>query len=78
MRRLRTKMIATIGLPTLAIYVAVLGLTMLHLRREARDDVNQEMTRRAGELAARFDGAFRGVKPCLAPAVDAAASKGSA
>ena len=59
MRRLRTKMIAMIALPTLAVYVAVLGVTMLKLRREARQDVEREMTRQANQLAARFDAAFR-------------------
>src|SRR6185503_4965567 len=59
MRRLRTKMIAMIALPTLIIYVAVLGVAMLHLRSRARQDVDREMTRLASQLAARFDGAFR-------------------
>ena len=59
MRHLRTKMILMIGLPTLVIYVAVLGATLLHLRAEARENVNREMSRLASQLAARFDGAFR-------------------
>lgn len=59
MRRLRTKMITMIGVPTLAIYVLVLGITMLHLRSRAWHDVDREMTRLAHQLAARFDGAFR-------------------
>jgi response regulator RpfG family c-di-GMP phosphodiesterase len=52
-------MIAMIALPTLAIYVVVIGLMMVHLRSEARAEVEIEMTRLAGNYAARFDGAFR-------------------
>jgi response regulator RpfG family c-di-GMP phosphodiesterase len=52
-------MIAMIALPTLAIYVVVIGLMMVHLRKEARAEVEIEMTRLAGNYAARFDGAFR-------------------
>src|SRR5262245_33338117 len=59
MRHIRTKMIAMIALPTLLIYVVVLGITMLHLRKQARDDVDREMVRLANQLAGRFDGAFR-------------------
>ncbi len=48
-----------IALPTLAIYVVVIGLMMVHLRKEARAEVETEMTRLAANYAARFDGAFR-------------------
>ena len=56
---IRTRMIAMIALPTLVIYVVVIGLMMAHLRPEARSEVEIEMTRLAGNYAARFDGAFR-------------------
>jgi sigma-B regulation protein RsbU (phosphoserine phosphatase) len=56
---IRRKMIALIALPTLVIYVGMLGVMMTHLRREARQDVEHQMTRLAGNYAARFDGAFR-------------------
>ena len=52
-------MIALIALPTLAIYVLVLGLAMAHLRGENRVEIEAEMTRLAGDWAARFDDAFR-------------------
>ena len=56
---IRAKMIALIALPTLVIFVVVVGLMMVYLRAEARAEVEQEMTRLAGNYAARFDGAFR-------------------
>ena len=56
---IRAKMIVLIAVPTLVIYVAVIGLMMVHLRGEARAEVEQEMTRLAGNYADRFDGAFR-------------------
>ena len=56
---IRSRMIALIALPTLAIYVLVLGLAMVHLRGENRAEVEAEMTRLAGDWAARFDDAFR-------------------
>ena len=55
----RGKMMALIALPTLIIYVVVLGLMMVHLRGESRLEVEEEMTRLAANWAARFDGAFR-------------------
>ncbi len=58
-RSLRAKMIAAIALPTLVIYVAVLGVTMVYLRAESKAEVVDDMTRRAANDAARFDGAFR-------------------
>ena len=56
---IRSRMIALIALPTLAIYVLVLGLAMAHLRGENRAEVEAEMTQLAGDWAARFDDAFR-------------------
>jgi sigma-B regulation protein RsbU (phosphoserine phosphatase) len=56
---IRKKMIALIALPTLVIYVGMLGVMMVFLRGEARRDVEHQMTRLAGNYAARFDGAFR-------------------
>jgi sigma-B regulation protein RsbU (phosphoserine phosphatase) len=58
-RTIRGKMIALIALPTLVIYVGMLGVMMFHLRGEARSDVEHQMTRLAANYAARFDGAFR-------------------
>ena len=55
----RRKMIALIVLPTLTIYVVVLGLTMVHLQRGSQEEVEQNMSRLAANYAARFDGAFR-------------------
>jgi sigma-B regulation protein RsbU (phosphoserine phosphatase) len=56
---IRKKMIALIALPTLVIYVVVLGLTMAHLRQASREEVELDSTRLAANYAARFDGAFR-------------------
>ena len=56
---IRARMIALIALPTLAIYVLVLGLAMAHLRGENRAEIEAEMTQLAGDWAARFDDAFR-------------------
>jgi sigma-B regulation protein RsbU (phosphoserine phosphatase) len=56
---IRRKMIALIAVPTLVIYVVVLGLTMANLRRASRAEVERDMTRLAANYAARFDGAFR-------------------
>jgi sigma-B regulation protein RsbU (phosphoserine phosphatase) len=58
-RTIRGKMIGLIAVPTLVIYVVMLGLMMVHLRGEARRDIERQMTRLAGNFAARFDGAFR-------------------
>ena len=54
----RRKMIALIVLPTLTIYVVVLGLTMVHLQRASQEEVEQNMSRLAANYAARFDGAL--------------------
>jgi sigma-B regulation protein RsbU (phosphoserine phosphatase) len=56
---LRWKMLAWIALPTLAIYVAVLGTLVSVLRAENRAEIEDAMTRRAVDAAGRFDGAFR-------------------
>ncbi len=52
-------MITLIALPTLVIYVVVLGVAMAILRSESRAEVEQEVARLADNYAARFDGAFR-------------------
>ncbi len=52
-------MIALIALPTLVIYVLVLGIAMAQLRVQQRREVEGEMTRLAVNFAARFEGAFR-------------------
>ncbi|MCB9848921.1 MAG: SpoIIE family protein phosphatase [Phycisphaeraceae bacterium] len=52
-------MLVLIGLPTLAIYLVGLGLTLAHFSRVAKQDVEREMTRLARNYAAQFDAAFR-------------------
>ena len=47
-----------VALPTLAIYLGVLGLTFLRLATLQRDQLEREMTTRAVSDAARFDAAF--------------------
>ncbi len=42
---IRARMIAMIALPTLVIYIVVIGLMMVHLRDESRAEVETEMTR---------------------------------
>ena len=54
-------MIVLIALPTLIIYVVVLGLAIGHLRDAATAEVEGEMTQLADSYAGRFDGAFREV-----------------
>ncbi len=58
-KSIRSRMIALVVLPTLVIYVGVLGAALAHLRATARHDVEREMTRLADNYAARFDAAFR-------------------
>ncbi len=58
-RSVRRRMIAFIAVPTMAIYVAVLGLTMARLWESAGREVRRDMTRLAANYAARFDAAFR-------------------
>ena len=57
--KLRKRMILLIALPTLAIYIVVLGLAMAYLQDAARNEVEQQTSRLASNYAARFDGAFR-------------------
>ena len=52
---IRRKMIALVALPTLVIYVVVLGLTLVYLQDQSRQQVEREMTRLAANYAARFD-----------------------
>ncbi len=56
---IRGRMILLIALPTLVIYVLVLGLAMAILRDMHQREVEREMTRLAVNFAARFEGAFR-------------------
>jgi sigma-B regulation protein RsbU (phosphoserine phosphatase) len=56
---IRTKMLLLIGLPTLTIYVGVLGLTLQRLRVANRAEMEASITQRAISDAARFDAAFR-------------------
>ena len=53
---IRTKMMAMIALPTLIIYVGVIGVMMAHLRTANRLEVEETMTRLAANYAARFIG----------------------
>src|SRR5215831_5799632 len=55
---IRDKMIAIIGLPTLAIYVVVLGAVLARLAASNEKDVKRTMTDWAVSSAARFDAAF--------------------
>ncbi len=57
--KLRRKMLVWIVLPTLTIYVVVLGITMTRLSESARLETEQRMSRLAANYAARFDAAFR-------------------
>ncbi|MFG0285123.1 MAG: HD domain-containing phosphohydrolase [Phycisphaerales bacterium JB039] len=63
MRRLgiRGKMIAMIALPTLAIYLGILGAMLLRLGEINRHEVEQLMTERAVTSAAGLDSGFREV-----------------
>jgi HD-GYP domain-containing protein (c-di-GMP phosphodiesterase class II) len=58
---IRSRLLLWIAAPTLAIYVGVLGLLMVDLRRQNRQEVMASMERAATDWAARFDGAFREV-----------------
>jgi HD-GYP domain-containing protein (c-di-GMP phosphodiesterase class II) len=55
---IRGKMIALIALPTLVIYLGVLGLMFTRLIALNHQDVERTMTERAGNYADRFDAAF--------------------
>ena len=54
-------MILSIALPTLVIYITVLGLMFAYMRAINREEVERNMVRLAANYAARFDGAFREV-----------------
>lgn len=55
---IRGKMIAMIALPTLAIYLGVLGVMLIRLMALNRSEVEHIMTERAANYADRFDAAF--------------------
>jgi HD-GYP domain-containing protein (c-di-GMP phosphodiesterase class II) len=55
---IRAKMIAMIALPTLAIYLGVLGVMLIRIMSLNRHEVERLMTERAVNYADRFDGAF--------------------
>jgi HD-GYP domain-containing protein (c-di-GMP phosphodiesterase class II) len=55
---IRGKMIAIIALPTLVIYLVVLGFMFSRLVASGRTQVERDMTERAVNYADRFDGAF--------------------
>ncbi len=59
MKSIRTKMILSIVVPTLVLYVLILGGTMVFLRDRALANVEQTMTRMASNYAGRFDGFLR-------------------
>ncbi len=52
-------MITYIVLPTLVIYVIVLGIALVHMERHSSNEIKANMTRLASNYAARFDDAFR-------------------
>jgi sigma-B regulation protein RsbU (phosphoserine phosphatase) len=52
-------MLLLIALPTLVIYVAILGLTMGYIYKESKASAEQNMTTLASSYAARFDGSLR-------------------
>src|SRR5688572_8597194 len=58
---IRRQMILLIVLPTLAIYVVILGLTTLHNYRESKRAVQRSMTQLADSYASRLDGHLREV-----------------
>ncbi|MEO1130620.1 MAG: HAMP domain-containing protein, partial [Planctomycetota bacterium] len=58
---LRLTMLALIALPTLIIYLLLLGGLLSYMRGMNRAEVEQAMTMRASDHAARFDAAFREV-----------------
>jgi sigma-B regulation protein RsbU (phosphoserine phosphatase) len=56
---IRAKLLLVIVLPTLAIYVGLLGAMVVVMEGHAREDVEDQTRRLALSYAARFDGAFR-------------------
>jgi sigma-B regulation protein RsbU (phosphoserine phosphatase) len=59
MTSIRTKLIVYIGVPTLLVYVAILGGTLAFLRARSFAELDQSMTRLASDYAGRFDGYLR-------------------
>lgn len=59
MTSIRTKLILLIALPTLLVYVAILGGTVAFLRSRSFAELEQTMTRLASNYAGRFDGYLR-------------------
>jgi sigma-B regulation protein RsbU (phosphoserine phosphatase) len=59
MKSVRAKLIAFIALPTLVVYVVILGGTMSFLRASNLAALERDMTRLASMYAARFDGFLR-------------------
>lgn len=51
-------MIAAIAVPTLLVYLTVLGLMLVRLSKQGRDELRSTATERATSYAARFDAAF--------------------
>ena len=56
---LRRQMIAWIAGPTLAIYVAILGLAAVGQFRQSKEEVERAMTRLAASYSSRLDGHLR-------------------
>ena len=56
---IRRQMILLIALPTLAVYVVILGLATLYSYRESRQSVERAMRQLASSYASRFDGRLR-------------------
>ncbi len=54
-------MVLLIALPTLAIYVLILGVTTFYSYRESQQSVQRSMSQLASSYAARFDGQLREV-----------------
>ena len=55
---IRAKMILVIAVPTLVVYLTVLGLTLARLSASNREEVQRSVEERAESYADRFDGAF--------------------
>ena len=55
---IRAKMIAAIAVPTLLVYLTVLGLMLVRLSKEGREELRRTATEKATSYAARFDAAF--------------------
>lgn len=56
---LRRQMILLIAVPTLVIYVLIVGITTWYAYRESQASVQRSMTQLAASYAARFDGQLR-------------------